>query len=1003
MADDDADAGAGADAVEMTKKATTSELQVEVEKESSSSSSSSSSKEEGNLLNRLSKKVELMIAIGCARIAVAVSKRPWRTIWISVFVCALLSLGWFRIDDEQQVENLYTPQTTRAFRDRKWVEDHFKDADASSDVLLNREDGDTNLLDRAALEEVFDLYEFALTIDSERRSRGYDERSCAEVYWTSLEGREVPTETCQKAGILAFWDWNRTKFHEDTDILGTINDRAKEDCCDPSGRVVTLEDVAAKLEYDDDPGADSRRVTGAGALKLKFYLTTSLNSISRSDPHQLRLENKFDRRLRGNRYASFQQALPLTGYGLGQNADGAFDQDRLFINLAIVLIVSYAYLALWNRKAEKSRGGLGLGAVACVVLSTVAGFGVAMVSGVTFSPSTGVAIFLVLGIGLDDSFVIAGAIDEPFEDEDWYDPALSALENDAKRVIDQGESIEDAAARRIVHTLRSSGPSITVTSITDAAAFLAGSATRTPDIAAFNRFCAISVIVDFAMQLTFFVGLFTLDQRRRLRKKVGDMKDDRNKKVTTCCGGGGGGGVLKCCAAYAPEASVREADEDDDVEESENETSNKTSTTTTTGGEVVAVVAEEKHAEDKDVEEQGGKAAYVDDDHAFWTTHYPRYLLSTPGKVFVIATSIVVLALGIVGCLRFEVDIDEDWTFVDAPGKYRYARLAFDFDRDHFSTGSSRWVGLYTKHADYFANGQAMRETLDGYAQQGFVVTESLSDNWFDEHARWLAATNRTVASQLDWLASLHDFLEDDAGLGYVDKIAFDGPRGNIVGTEIDTRWKDEDVTGGINMRRMRNSREEVRDASKSRLGTVIVYNNQFVWHESFAFIAGSTFFSMIIAVSTVFLVLVVLLGDVLAATLVTAFVADVCICVFGSLYWYNDAVNYITAFFIVIAVGLSADAPAHVCHAYLEARGPTRDLRAKECLAKLGPSVFRGGVSTILGIAVTGFCVTYVFQTFFKYLMTILVLSLWNGLAVMPVVCSLFGPMPSHDIIVHA
>ena len=54
---------------------------------------------------------------------------------------------------------------------------------------------------------------------------------------------------------------------------------------------------------------------------------------------------------------------------------------------------------------------------------------------------------------------------------------------------------------------------------------------------------------------------------------------------------------------------------------------------------------------------------------------------------------------------------------------------------------------------------------------------------------------------------------------------------------------------------------------------------------------------------------------------------------------------------------------------------------------------MFLGGTSTILGICLTGFCVTYVFQTFFRYLMTILILAVWFGLVVMPVVCALIGP----------
>ena len=36
-------------------------------------------------------------------------------------------------------------------------------------------------------------------------------------------------------------------------------------------------------------------------------------------------------------------------------------------------------------------------------------------------------------------------------------------------------------------------------------------------------------------------------------------------------------------------------------------------------------------------------------------------------------------------------------------------------------------------------------------------------------------------------------------------------------------------------------------------------------------------------------------------------------------------------------------------------------------------------------------------FQVFFRYLMTILVLSLWFGLAVMPVACALLAPSARH------
>jgi len=270
-------------------------------------------------------------------------------------------------------------------------------------------------------------------------------------------------------------------------------------------------------------------------------------------------------------------------------------------------------------------------------------------------------------------------------------------------------------------------------------------------------------------------------------------------------------------------------------------------------------------------------------------------------------------------------------------------------------------------------------------------VTGSLQGNWYDQHHAWLLATNQTVRDSEEWAASLGAFLNTTEGEGFRDKVAFEN--GVVVGAQIDTRVEAEDTSMMTHARRMRTARGEVRKRAGS-LGTVVVYANWFVWLESFIVLARETTVSMLIAVSTVLVILIVLLGDLLAAALVTFCVADVCVCVFGCLYWYNDTINFISAFFIVIAVGLAADAPAHVTRGYLDSRLPTRDLRARDALAKLGPHVFRGGFSTICGIAIVGFAVTYIFFSLFKLLMTILILALWNGLALMPVVCSLIGPM---------
>ena len=878
-----------------------------------------------SLLMRVSRGAEACLGRGCGWIAVYVAHKPRKTAWLCLMCCLVLSLGWLRIDEEERVEKLYTPQRTRSFRDREWIEDTFEDSDApdASIVLFN---GRKNLASREALRDVFDVYETIVDIGS-GQFLGYDERRCAPRI--SFEDEIV----CQKQGILSFWDWNRSVFEADDDILETISNAPKPDCCSPLG-FTEIYDVAAKIERN----ASSSKITAIGVLKMVFYLETSLNSRSRLDPQNLSLEKKFDKKILRLSHSE-TRLMPLTTFGLRKNMELSYRRDERLVSLVFIFMVFYAFFALYGRR-EKSRALLGLGAVASVMLSTAAAFGLAIGLGLTFSHLSLVALILVLGIGLDDSFVLSSAVDEAYErHEAWYALSMSPLENDARRVFEFQEIIEEVTARRIIFTLKNSGPSIAVTTMTDAAACFAGAIVRTPYISNFNYFCGISVLVDFAFQITFFVALLTLDQRQKLQRAI------RKKK---------------------PGADHKSPLSDEPVEYPTNE----------------ALAPVERRTVYEDL-----------DDSVFWSTRYPKYLLSLPGKVFVLGVSSAILAMAIVGCLRFEVDIDNDWKFSDV-GKFRYAYQSLHFDTDHFPKGTPTYVGVYTKHADYFKAKKDMHNLIDGYGNLGFVVKESLQYNWYYEHEKWLQISAQNVTSSEEWLFSLQEFLKED--LRFRDHIAFD-ESGSIVGARIDTRWKNEQATETANMRRMRQARKEVRKRAGD-LGTVIVHGPFFVWYEAFAFLKHETIKSLVVAVTTVFVVLLVLLGHLAAALSVTALVADVCLCTLGSLYWYNDGLNVSTAFFMVLAAGLSADAPAHICHAFLDSRKPTRRQRASEAIAKLGPSVFRGGLSTIVGIATLGFCVTYIYLRFFRYLMTILVLALWNGLAVMPVLCSLIGPMPTHD-----
>ena len=50
--------------------------------------------------------------------------------------------------------------------------------------------------------------------------------------------------------------------------------------------------------------------------------------------------------------------------------------------------------------------------ISCIGISTAAGYGMAFVAGFKFSDMHGVLPFLILGLGVDDMFVIVNSIDQ---------------------------------------------------------------------------------------------------------------------------------------------------------------------------------------------------------------------------------------------------------------------------------------------------------------------------------------------------------------------------------------------------------------------------------------------------------------------------------------------------------------------------------------------------------------------------------------------------------------
>ena len=59
-----------------------------------------------------------------------------------------------------------------------------------------------------------------------------------------------------------------------------------------------------------------------------------------------------------------------------------------------------------------------------------------------------------------------------------------------------------------------------------------------------------------------------------------------------------------------------------------------------------------------------------------------------------------------------------------------------------------------------------------------------------------------------------------------------------------------------------------------------------------------------------------------------------------------------------------------------------------------MGSSVFHGGFSTFIAVALMGFAKLYTFKVFFKTWLVILFFGILNGIILLPILLSMVGPV---------
>ena len=186
----------------------------------------------------------------------------------------------------------------------------------------------------------------------------------------------------------------------------------------------------------------------------------------------------------------FPQTSGATSRELGKNIRG----DLLAVQISFFIIMIYAIFIFSRCHPVKSRVLLAISGCASVGLSIAVAYGFTALLGFKLNPVVQVLPFVLIGIGVDDMFVLTAAL--------------------------EAQPTDLPVKERMARAMGSAGVSITITSLTDLFAFALGATSALPALSTFCVFAAIGITADFLLQISFFAGFMAWDAYREKKRKV---------------------------------------------------------------------------------------------------------------------------------------------------------------------------------------------------------------------------------------------------------------------------------------------------------------------------------------------------------------------------------------------------------------------------------------------------------------------------------------------------
>ena len=841
------------------------------------------------------------------RIGKFCGSRPWLVVALSLLVVGVMGYGLADFYQEGRPEQLFNPTGLPAVADREDYQSFFSSDARFENVLIRSDLADKNVLNKAVLLQAYDYWAGLQLINITEPVDNVQVAVLTKCIPFGFAG-------CFPNSVLSAWP-TRELLENETDVVGTINSTFTED------------QITSLIGFE----GNELDFTKARVLSMFFLLRDepierqvgSLfveTDLGATALEEAMLAYTFDS---SAAWVGTLDVLPRFIASFGEEIGGSIVSDVPYQGGSYALIIFYV-LVMVQTKCDRVGSSFAVGALAIVSvgLGIVAGFGAAQWLDVPYGNTHSVLPFIILGIGVDGCFIILSS----------FRQTPHALSLDKRAEIALGHA----------------GVSITVTSVTNIAAFAIGSLTVIPDLSSFCKYAALAQFFLYVSQNTFFIACVVLNERRLQQRRLDCLcmvKDCRPEDKVAYSGEYKQSKVSKFLGGTYADFLLQ--------------TPVRIGVLVVTFGFLGWMIF---NITQLTVEATG--------DNFIPDGSYLKTNLELTGIFFGGVPTNVQLVIKDIDYFAERADL---FTLAD-----KFRQPSFETSPPYIDASFSFWFD------EFLASLQTVSvTTLAVDAAVGSQLFPTSSENFYLELNNWLNLNplKGTLFAFSD--ENRTDLLRSIIEMEHVP-----------IGSRNSAGIFKEDATEVV--KAVEKMYEITNTLGVDAYPTSSTYTTDWA---SYAIVQQELVQNVSLALVSVLVVTTLLIGHPGTSLMVFFCVCVTIVELLGVQVLLGLFIDTVVVVLVILAVGLSVDYAAHVGHCFMLKNG-TRKERAAKSLEDIGAPVLNGATSTFIAILLQSLSSSYVFRVvFFDFFFAIL-FGAFNGLVLLPVILSFIGPAAySEDI----